>query len=227
LDWEAAAMRERPACVLCLLMLAFLLTPAEAAKDKDRKVYRWVDDQGVVHFGDSVPAEHATSDREILNKYGVPIATEEGEVTAEERAAAERAAAEEKQLRELEAAKRARDDILLNTYLSVAEIERLRDQRQELLDGQIQLTELYLESLRVKLAKLQKDAKRFRPYNKDPNAPPLHENLAKELSNTLDSIISYEQSLEEVRDTKEQLIAKFDDDISRFRELKDRQQANN
>jgi len=220
-------MRGGPARLLCLLALAFLLVAATEAKEKSRKVYRWVDDQGVVHFGDSVPAEHASSDREILNEYGVPIATEEGEVTAEERAAAERAEAEAKQLRELEAAKRSRDAILLNTYLSVAEIERLRDQRQELLDGQIQLTELYLESLRVKLTKLQKDAMRFRPYNKDPNAPPLHENLAKELSNTLDSIISYEQSLEEARDTKAQLIAKFDDDISRFRELKDLQQVNN
>ena len=220
-------MRGRLAGNLCLLLLALLLASGAVAKDAKRKVYRWVDDQGVVHFGDSVPAEHASNDREILNEYGIPVATEEGEITAEERAAAERAEAEARQLRELEAAKRARDATLLNTYLSVAEIERLRDQRQELLDGQIQLTELYLESLRVKLAKLQKDAQKFRPYNKDPNAPPLHENLAKELSNTLDSIISYEESLEEVRDTKAQLIAKFDDDISRFRELKDIPQANN
>ena len=220
-------MCRRPGRVLMLLVLAAMLASVAGAKEAKRKVYRWVDDQGVVHFGDSVPAEHATKDREVLNDYGVPVASEEGEITAEESAAKELAEAEARQLRDLEQAKRARDATLLNTYLSVAEIERLRDQRQELLDGQIQLTELYLESLRVKLTKLQKDAQRFRPYNKDPNAPPLNENVAKELSDTLDSIISYEQSLKEVRDSKAQLIAKFDEDITRFRELKGLQQVNN
>jgi hypothetical protein len=89
-----------------------------------------------------------------------------------------------------------------------------------MLDGQINYTEVYLEALREKLGRLQKDAARFRPYNSDPQAPPIHENLARELSDTLDSIIRYEKTLTDTRERKLAVVAKFDEDISRFRELK-------
>lgn len=193
---------------------------ALGAQAEGRKVYRWVDDQGVVHFGDSVPPEYAVHDRYVLNDYGVPIARQEGAMTAEERAektAREQAAQALKQRQE---AARARDETLLDTYLSVQEIESLRDRRAEMLDGQIHYTTLYLDALRDKLERLQADAARFRPYNSDPEAPPIHENLAKELSDTLDSIIRYEKTLTAARSRKVQLVAKFDEDIDRFKELK-------
>ncbi|MGI9331274.1 MAG: DUF4124 domain-containing protein, partial [Gammaproteobacteria bacterium] len=129
------------------------------------KVYRWVDDEGVVHFGDSVPPEHAIQDRELLNDYGVPVVRQEGAMTDDELAIAaekEQAIAEQKRREE---ATRARDATLLTTYLSVDEIEALRNRRTEMLDGQINYTEVYLKTLREKLGRLQKDAGRFRPYS--------------------------------------------------------------
>jgi hypothetical protein len=202
--------------ILAALMAALIAFNAQA----QGKVYRWVDDEGVTHFGDSVPAEYATKDREVLNDYGVAVASQEGAQTADELAASaeqEQAIAEQQRR---EQATRARDETLLTTYLSVDEIESLRNRRTEMLDGQINYTEVYLEALREKLGRLQKDAARFRPYNSDPQAPPIHENLARELSDTLDSIIRYEKTLTDTRERKLAVVAKFDEDISRFRELK-------
>jgi hypothetical protein len=113
-----------------------------------------------------------------------------------------------------------RDSVLLNTYLSIDEIEALRDRRKELLNGRIQVTENYLSTLRKKLIKLQKDASRFQPYNSDPKAPPIHDWLAKELANTLDSILVNEQTLIMTRNQQTETVRKFDDDIGRFKELK-------
>ena len=81
------------------------------------------------------------------------------------------------------------------------------------------MTELYLSNLRVKVTKLQKDASRFQPYNPDPNAPPIPNRLAKELSNSLKSILVYEQTLIDTRQKQSDLVAKFDSDIDRFRYL--------
>lgn len=203
-----------------ILAVAVVVTSMWGAQAEARKVYRWVDDQGVVHFGDSVPPEYAVQDRDVLNDSGVAIERHEGAASEEEKAAreAERAAAEQKE-RELEA-ERARDEILLDTYLTVEEIEALRDRRAEMLDGEIKQTTLYLDGLRTKLERLQADAARFRPYSSDPEAPPIHENLAKELSDTLDSIIRYEKTLADRREHKGELVAKFDADIDRFKELK-------
>lgn len=203
-----------------ILVAALAVFTALGAQAEGSKVYRWVDDQGVVHFGDSVPPEHAVHDRAVLNEYGIAVETEEGAMTAEERAekqAAQQAADAIKQRHE---AIRARDESLLDTYLSVQEIESLRDRRAEMLDGQIHYTALYLDALRDKLERLQVDAARFRPYSSDPDAPPIHENLAEELSDTLDSIIRYERTLAAARNRKMQLVAKFDEDIDRFKELK-------
>ncbi len=203
------------------ILLCLVVVQAGLSAESSRKVYRWVDEQGNVHYGDRVPSEYATRDRDVLNSQGIAVDSEEGQLTKEEQAAAAAAAAEAERIRQEEAERQARDATLLNTYLSVQEIERLRDQRRELLDGQIRLTELYLDNLRVKLNKLQADAARFRPYNTDPNAPPIHENLTRELSDTLDSIMSYEKSLERVQQNKNELVAKFDADIDRFRTLQE------
>jgi len=182
--------------------------------------YRWVDEDGVVHYGDSVPPEYSKQERQIVNEHAVEIDRLEREKTAAELAAEQEALALEQQKQRLAETEMRRDKVLLNTYLTVDEIEALRNQRMVLLDGRVRVTEAYLGSLRQKLANLQDDAKRFRPYSSDPDAPPIHDNLAKELSNTLNSIIAYEQTLTETRTQQMQLVAKFDDDITRFKKLK-------
>jgi hypothetical protein len=184
------------------------------------KLYRWVDENGTVHFGDRVPPEYSKGDRQVLNEHGVTVDTLEKEPSEEEILAEQRelAAAETERVKAEELMHR--DSVLLNTYLSIDEIEALRDRRKELLNGRIQVTENYLSTLRKKLIKLQKDASRFQPYNSDPKAPPIHDWLAKELANTLDSILVNEQTLIMTRNQQTETVRKFDDDIGRFKELK-------
>lgn len=214
------------ACLAACLIAASAgaaTTPAKKPKPASSKssatatkTYKWVDDQGVVHYGDEVPPEYAEKDRVVLNHQGVQVGTEQGLVTAAE-AAAERAAAAEKVAAEAAA---HRDRVLLSTYLSVDEIESLRDRRSDLLSGQIRVTENYLSNLRKRLDALQKEASAYKPYSSDPNAQPIEENLAQELSDTVDSIALYEKTLTDARHRQQQLVADFDRDIARFRELK-------
>ncbi|MEO8444576.1 MAG: DUF4124 domain-containing protein [Gammaproteobacteria bacterium] len=184
--------------------------------DPSGKLYRWVDDQGLVHFGDTVPPEYAPIDREVLNQYGIAVRTEQGALTEEE-IAAERKAAEEKKAA---LAATRRDEVLLNTYLSVEEIEALRNRRIELIDGQISVTANYLQSLKDRLKLLQSEVSAFKPYSKDPDAAPLDETLAKELSDTADSVALYEKTLTEAKTRQGRVVLAFDADIARFKELK-------
>ena len=198
-----------------VLVLAGLTNAAISAE-----LYRWVDEDGTVHFGDSVPPEYSKTDRQVLNDRGVAIKELPREKTPEELEAEQRANAVEAAEQRRMQVERERDAILLSTYLSIDEIEGLRNRRKELLDGQIRVTEVYLLNLREKLVKLQKDAARFQPYNADPNAPPIHDWLAKELADTLDSILVYEQTLADTRVQRVEMVDKFDEDISRLKELK-------
>jgi hypothetical protein len=211
--------------LLAVALLAMGWTEfADAAQKKSRqstgasagKVYRWVDNEGVVHFGDQVPPEYAPIDRQVLNQQGIAVSTEQGTLTEEELAAERQATADKDATR----AAAHRDEVLLNTYLSVEEIETLRDRRIGLIESEISVTENYLQSLKDNLAQLQAEAGEFRPYSTDPDAEPIDEKLAKELSDTVDSIALYEKTLENTRMRQDQVLMAFDADISRFRELK-------
>lgn len=184
------------------------------------ELYRWVDEQGIVHYGDSVPPEYSKTERQVLNERGVAIKELPRQKTAEELEADQRADAVDDAERQRQREAERRDAVLLSTYLSIDEIEALRNRRKELLDGQIRVTEIYLLNLREKLMALQKDAARFQPYNADPNAPPIHDWLAKELADTLDSILVYQQTLADTQALKVEMVAKFDEDIDRFKQLK-------
>lgn len=204
--------------ILAAAVVSFFVAPDSGAGEG--KLYRWVDNEGNVHYSDHVPPEYSELGHHILNSHGVSVDVVGGEKTADELAEIQRQAELKAQL-QLEREEAAlRDRILLSTYLSEDEIKDLRDRRVELLADQIRVTEIYLDNLRSKLAKLQKDAQRFRPYNPDESAPPIDEKLARELADTLDSILRYEQSLNMSRSVQTRLLAKFEGDILRFRELK-------
>jgi hypothetical protein len=194
-----------------LLLLGLL---AQAA-DANPPVYRWVDENGVVHFGDSIPAEYADQEKIILNERGIQIGRIAGKATEEELAAmiAEQEAEAERE-RELRA-----DRALLATYLSIGEIERHRDRRVELLDAQAKVSELYLENLRKRLVSLMDEASSFKPYTVDPDAPMIRPALAEDIKETKDRIVVYEGRLAEHKRSAEALRADFAVAINRYAEL--------
>jgi Domain of unknown function (DUF4124) len=202
-----------------------LAVPAMAAQKSSRtrksgapelKLYKWVDANGVTHYGDKVPPEYASTDRVVMNRYAVPVDRVDVASTDAERLALKQAA-DAARAAEIRA---QRDKMLLSTYVSVQEIEALRDSRLELMDGQAKVTENYLASLRSQLKELQKEASAFKPYSADPEADVIDEKLSKELADTLEAVSLYEHTLKAAQAQKQQLAARFSADISRFKELR-------
>jgi hypothetical protein len=56
--------------ILGLLAAAFSPTGAEA---QDQKVYRWVDEDGNVHYTESLPPDHKDSGHDVLNDRGIVL----------------------------------------------------------------------------------------------------------------------------------------------------------
>lgn len=201
-------------CTTSLLLLC--LAAASAAAQQGQKLYRWVDDDGVVHFGDSVPAEYAEVERQVVNEHGITVDVLQGKRSAEDMAEEQRLAEMKKQI-ELQ---RRADQALLATYLSVDEIIMHRDRRVELFQAQARVTELYLKNLQRRMESLRKDAAQYQPYSEDPNAPMIDQDLADELAATREAIERHEENLQRFHDDERNIVARFDGDIDRFRELK-------
>ena len=79
------------------------------------------------------------------------------------------------------------DSFLLTTYTSVKDIEALRDERLDQLQGQRAAAEQYVESLHSRLSTLQARALSFKPYNA-PDARRMPDDLAEDLVRTLNEM---------------------------------------
>ena len=179
-------------------------------------VYKWEDDEGNVFYSDHPPPEAADYPKDIKNEHGVTVSTVEGKKT-EEQLAAELAEAERQRLAELQM--RA-DRALLATYQTVDEIEMHRDRRVELFQAQSRVTELYIRNLRRRLAQLNSDALRYRPYSSDPSAPLIDPELEEDIKETELTIDRHEANLIKYENEEQKIRDQFKGDIDRFRTLK-------
>ena len=179
--------------------------------------FRCKDREGQTHYSDSMPPECSGLDTEVLNENGMLLRLIEGEATRQKRLVRE---AEEAKIRKERDQRALRDRTLIETYLTVEDIERLRDQRLEQLDAQYRVTEQNITNLRDRQTRLQAQIARFKPYNEKPNAPPLPEPLATEIVNTVNGLRVYQESLSANRKEQQALTDQFESDIKRFKELK-------
>ena len=177
------------------------------------EVYRCRDGKGQYQYGQSIPAVCMDQDIEVLDETGRVVRIIPGRRSLEQ-VAAQKAAEDEAK------AAAQRDRTLLATYLTVADIERLRDQRLELLEQQSRVTEQYIANLREREARLMADAQRYYPYSTKPKAQPVPEHLAQEMVNTVNGLQVYEEELAKNTAERNQLRTEFDADIARFKELK-------
>jgi hypothetical protein len=192
---------------------ALLASTCFAAGWAGRTLYKWVDAQGVTHYGDQVPPEYASQEQQIINSQGVVINHVDGQKTPEQLAAEDQKRLDAQQSQN-------RDHNLLSTYASVQEIERLRDQRLTLLSDQIKVTSQFLEVLNGRLTKLRTTSMHYKPYNSDAAAPAMPDQVAEDLVRMGNDIRTQEQNLHAKQSEDSKMRNQFESDIQRFKELK-------
>lgn len=199
-----------------IVVVSLLPLAALAGPNQTPKLYRWVDKDGVVHYGDSIPAEYAELERQVVNDHGITVDVMAAKKTDEELAEERR----QEELREAREMQRRADQALLATYLTVDEIELHRDRRVELFQAQARVTELYLSNLKRRLQKLQTEATRFRPYSQNADAPMIDPDLTADIQSTKETIARHEANLRKFQEDEQNIVARFDGDIDRFKKLK-------
>jgi len=178
--------------------------------------YRWVDDTGTIHYSDSLPPTESQREQDLLNETGrviktIPAPKTVGELEEEERLAK----LEQDKKQKIEKAEH-RDRVLLAMYLTVEDIELVRDERIETVESAIKITKLRKKKFNKKLEQLGSSEQRFKANGQ--NIPPW---LSK-------SQRHYQEQLANVEDilaikVREKLVIKkrFAGDINRYLELKD------
>jgi len=162
-------------------------------------VYKWTDEKGVVHYGDSVPPQYAQDERSLLNSQGVEVGHVSGNSAT---GSSERIRAEEL------ARQKAQHDQFL-----------LRDERLGQIDGQLRASAAYIDSLGTRLSTLVDRTSHFKPYSSDTNARRMPDDLAEELVSVSSEARNQRRALEAKRKEESDMRAQFEADIARYREL--------
>jgi len=201
-----------------LLSISALLLTSQVMADQ---VYKWVDSDGVTHYGDAVPAEFAPRERYVINEQGVTVKKLDRERTEQELVAdAIYAAKRAKEAKVIER-QRERDRILLDTYLSIEEIAMLRDRRLLAIEAQVGVIRQYLGNLQDRWEELESETRKFNfPYSETSELPPLPEDLAQLIIHTERAMAEHMQTVQTLRHEQNQIKTEFAADAERFKELK-------
>ncbi len=111
-----------------------------AATDASAQLYRWVDENGKVHYSDTVPPSANERPRAKIRPDGIVVERADRALSAEERRALAARAEETAKERAAAEARARQDRALLDRYTSIAEFDRVADRR--LLDADEQLKSL-------------------------------------------------------------------------------------
>jgi Domain of unknown function (DUF4124) len=202
----------RPPLGRPLVLALALLIPAPGQAG----FYRWVDDQGVVHYTDQIPPTQVDRGHTSLNDKGVPLETVPPAQTPEE-------ARREQELKRLRAEQerlleeqRAADRVLLSSYRSVDDLIMARDGKLAAVDVVIGVARSNIRREQEKLAQLRTEAADLERAGK-PIPPHLEEAMAKAeraIRDAYGTIVERERQKEAIR-------VEFDRDHRRFSQLKD------
>jgi hypothetical protein len=199
-----------------LLSLAVLMVaPAWAAG----KLYKWVDENGEVHYSDKLPPADAMKQHKEINQQGITTKEVDRAKTEQERIQekAEQAAleAERRKQAEIEAKQRARDQTLLDTYTTERDLLLARDEHLGSMDSIISLTQSNNAILQTQIDDTKQKIDTMKKSGKEPP-----ENVVKKLEN-LQGQFDKNAAYLKIKDTERvELKKKFDDDLARYRELK-------
>jgi len=195
---------------LLLLALIFIASSAVQAK-----MYKWVDDRGVVHFGDTLPPSQLNKERQELNEQGATVKVHPAAETDEqkkERFRVEREAREEaKKIQE----QAKQDRVLLDTYTTERDLIAARTARLDAVDSQLQLSESIIEDTRRKLDLTEKQITRIKAGGRE-----VPQNILDKMQSEERQLATHQKVAAAHQKRKQEINNQFDSYVKRFRELK-------
>ena len=119
------------------------------------KMYKWVDEHGVTHYGQIIPPEYRDQGAEEMNRRGMTVRRIEPASTPEERRVLEEKLERERDEQKRVAEQRRRDRALMNTYGSANEIDAARDRNLAMPIQALHNLEPRMKKAQARLANLE------------------------------------------------------------------------
>jgi hypothetical protein len=180
------------------------------------RLFKWVDEAGVIHYGDRIPADESRKQHAVLDDRGVVRKRIRAAKSPKEIAAERRRLALEKEREQAEQERAFRDKILLDTFSTERDLLLTRDDRLATVDSMIKLIEKSMAKPQQELGDLKEKIAAFE--NTHEPVPPVlaaqYESLARQLRKK-------SGTLQARHEERAELEARFEQDLRRFRQLQE------
>lgn len=197
-------MRFTPFALFAVLFCSVLSVQA--------KMYKWVDEDGQMHFGDKIPPKYMAKEHDELNERGMKVRHKEAEKNAEQKAEQQRVE-EERKKAALEAEKQKKlDRVLLDAYDSESDLIVARDSRLDAVASQIKLSEAIINESNKKIKSIEQQVAQIQVSGR---AVP--ENLYESIKNEKQYVATQTRVMESHKKRSSEISEKYDDYIKRFR----------
>ena len=203
---KQAFTRSAAACFAAWLALGAL--PAVAAG-----MYKWTDDQGIVHYSDQMPVDAVNKGGTVFDKQGRQIKKIDPTLTPAQIKAKE---AEDERLRQLaktQEEKLRRDIALTHSYTSEEEIDFARSRALLAIESQLKAAETYIADLTKRQQELKRDKLAY-------GTKPVPGTLDTELTGIDEELARQDKVLAQRRAEIAAINAKYESDKQRWREIR-------
>jgi hypothetical protein len=200
--WKTRALAVGLACLVA--------SQVEAATIK-----KWVDENGVTHYGTTVPPQYVEKGYSELSDQGIELKRRERAQTPEEIRRAEALAELRQEQERLREEQEERDRILLNLYRNEDDLVMARDGKIAQVDGQLRLKHSEIRRLKERLSEHQ-----ARAAEAERQGRRLPQRQLDVLDTTQRAIERAYATVLAKEDERRGIIDKYDYDLRRFRTLR-------
>lgn len=194
---------------LIALLIAALFA-ANVAHAAGKTVYRWVDANGQVHYGDKMQPSESKQGRETIGGNGIVSKVIPRELTGDELVQAQAHRAAEKAAAEARQQRIVYDRALLLSFNNVAQLQAVREERVAAVEARQLLAEKAVQDNEKTLADL-----RARSGDEAPKGQ-----LKEQIETFEASLIDNLEVVRKLRAEHSETVAKYVYDIDRFKALR-------
>ncbi|MGB5398137.1 MAG: DUF4124 domain-containing protein [Gammaproteobacteria bacterium] len=198
-----------------LYAVPLLIVISATAMPVQAKLYKWIDDNGQVHYSDTVPAQYLVKEHKEMSEQGLSVKKVDAAETEAERAERKRVELVKARKQQREEEKRRRDRILLDTYTTERDLVAARDARIEAVESQIQLADSIIND---SIKKIEKSETLIASLKAQGRVVP--ETLYQKVDGERRQLETQREVRRTHEDKRKAVNTQFSDYILRFRELK-------
>jgi hypothetical protein len=201
--------------MICLLLAGLLFSTLVMAQQRGGRVYRWLDNEGQVHYGRTLPPEYADLPYQKLNEAGIVVDSVAAALTDEQLAELATTELREAEAQKLQEIRDRQNRALIVKYPTIQAMEDSLAFNLERVGSDILIAQAMFDSQVKNLAKEVRNAADLQRAGR-----PVHEGLQTTIAEMRAGISNHQGKVDTLQVSREAVKNKYEQEKTRYLGIK-------